>query len=144
MKQILFILAVSVSLFACKLDDKNAGMSKGKRDLAINDTANFTSITWLDSTTTNLGSVKEGKVVEIAYRFKNTGAKNLVISDVTAGCGCTIPEKPEKPYAPGEEGVIKAKFNSQNHPGPNNKQIMVTANTNPTIQTLFFNIEVTQ
>lgn len=96
----------------------------------IVDTANNTTIQWLDSTYLDLGKQKEGKEIEITFRFKNTGNKNLVIRSVSAQCGCTIPEKPEKPFAPGEEGVIKAKYNGSGH-GETRKEVYVTANTNP-------------
>ena len=41
-----------------------------------------------------------------------------------ASCGCTVPEKPEKPFAPGEEGVIKAKFDSHGTSIGRNKKIL--------------------
>lgn len=123
-----------MSIVACKTGDKksteNIKLSREDREKSIKDTANFTTIQWLDSTSKNMGQIQEGQQVEVAYRFKNTGTKNLVIADVTAGCGCTVPEKPEKPYAPGEEGVIKARFDSRDKSGTVNKQIYVTANTN--------------
>ena len=37
-------------------------------------------------------------------------------------------KKPEQPIAPGETGVIKAKFSSEGRVGPNNKQVAVMAN----------------
>jgi hypothetical protein len=70
---------------------------------------------------------------------------NLIIADVRPGCGCTDPEKPEEPIAPGKEGVIKAKFKSKGqHIGENRKYITVTANTKPSPTTeLSFTAEVT-
>jgi hypothetical protein len=87
--------------------------------------------------------VKEGPQVDIAFRFKNTGDKNLVVENVTAGCGCTIVEKPQEPFEPGETGTIKAKFTTQGHPGTNDKSIFVSTNAklNPD-QELKFHIVV--
>ena len=34
----------------------------------------------------------------------------LVVTDANASCGCTVPEKPEKPILPGEMGFIKIVF----------------------------------
>ncbi len=80
----------------------------------------------------------------MTFRFKNTGNKSLVIENVTAQCGCTIPEKPEKPFAPGEEGVIKAKYNGSGH-GEVRKEVYVTANTSPDkAYTLTFHVELTK
>lgn len=150
MKKIVFVLAVLalISTVACKTNDKKSASSSSLSDeektRIANDSANFTSIEWLDSTNANLGKVKEGAIVEVAYRFKNSGTKQLVVEDVTAGCGCTVPEKPEKPIGPGEEGVIRAKFDSKGRVGPNNKYVTVTANTTPSKQqVLQFSVEVT-
>ena len=145
MKKVLFILIAGMSFVACKTNDKKAPgieLSKDDREKAIKDSANFTSIQWLDSTYKDLGQIKEGKQVEVAYRFKNSGTKNLVISDVTASCGCTIPEKPEQAFSPGEEGVIKAKFDSRDKKGEVHKSVYVTANTNPNSQELIFRADI--
>jgi len=138
---------LTVGLFACETADKNSvkQLTQQQKDSVANDSANFTSIQWLDSTYKDLGKIKEGQVVEINYRFKNSGDKNLVIANVSASCGCTVPEKPEKPFAPGEEGVIKAKFDSKGRPkGETRKDVFVTANTNPEKLTqLSFRVEIT-
>lgn len=156
MKQILVATVLAGLLISCKsVDKKGNALSEqdtriqdsiryAERQKAMNDTANYTSLTWLDSTYLDMGKVKEGQVVEVSYRFKNSGTKPLVILDVTASCGCTVPEKPEQPFAPGEEGVIKAKFDSKGRPGENRKHISVDANTNPTrSHSLDFRVEVT-
>ncbi|GAA4755282.1 DUF1573 domain-containing protein [Flavisolibacter ginsenosidimutans] len=129
MKHLFFIL-IGTSLFACNVNDtKVAGSNDGHAATsAVKDSANFTSIQWLDSTTQSLGNLTEGQVAEISWRFKNTGNKPLVIEDVQPGCGCTVADKPTEPIAPGGEGVIKAKFNSDGHPGHADKHISVLAN----------------
>jgi hypothetical protein len=121
-------------------------VTKEERDKALRDSANFTTVQWLDSTYKDMGKVKEGQQVEVAFRFKNTGTKNLVFNDVSASCGCTVPEKPEQAFAPGQEGVIKAKFDSKGKPvGETRKEVFVIANTKPEIsQTLIFRVEITK
>ncbi len=146
MKKIILVLIAAVSLAACATNDKKAnGLTQAQRDKALNDTMNYTSIQWLDTTIKELGKVKEGQVVEVTYKFKNSGTKNLVIYDVTASCGCTVPEKPEQPFAPGEEGTIRAKFDSHGRPhGMARKEVYVTANTKPEkSHILTFNVEIT-
>lgn len=148
MKNILFILAIFISLAACKNgDDKNATpLSSEEKEKAKTDSTNFTEIQWIDSTSVDLGKVKKGETVEVSFRFKNAGTKQLVIADVSAGCGCTIPEKPEQPFAPGEEGIIKAKFESKNqNAGTHQKPVYVTANTHsPNPIVLNFKVEITE
>jgi hypothetical protein len=146
MKRIIFVL-LATGLFACQNADQNSvkTLTQAEKDSVVKDPANFTVIEWLDSTFQDLGKVKEGQVVEVSYRFKNAGTKNLVIADVRASCGCTVPEKPEKPIAPDEEGVIKAKFDSKGRPkGENRKDVFVTANTPENTTQLSFKVEITE
>lgn len=160
MKKVVVISVAVISLVACKSSDKKAtgnmvnkdsltqlmkdSLTGNQTNPPIVDTANNTTIQWLDSTYLDLGKQKEGKEIEITFRFKNTGNKNLVIRSVSAQCGCTIPEKPEKPFAPGEEGVIKAKYNGSGH-GETRKEVYVTANTNPSSShTLTFRADLTK
>ena len=156
MKKISFLFIVAAGLFACKSADKKTDEQKmrdawikdstqqAEKTKILNDSANFTTIQWIDSVYTDMGKVKEGQVVEVSYRFKNTGTKPLVIVNVVASCGCTVPEKPEQPFAPGEEGVIKAKFDSNGRKGENRKHITVEANTSPLkTHDLEFRVEVT-
>jgi len=84
----------------------------------------LTSVEFSDAVQ-NLGNVKNGETLNIEYHFKNTGNEMLVIKDVSASCGCTIPEKPQEPIAPGKSGVIKATFDSRNREGLNHKVLTV-------------------
>jgi hypothetical protein len=101
----------------------------------------MTTIQWLDSAR-NIGKIKEGEKVEIAFRFKNIGAEPLVVNNVVVSCGCTVAGKPEKPVMPGEEGVIKATFDSNGRAGTNHKTMAVYTNTQMGISTLAFDVEV--
>ena len=131
MKIFSFLFAGSVLLAACNSNNATpdtATEPTGTTALAEG-AANVTSIQWLDSTHQNLGRINEGQVVEISWRFKNTGTKPLVISNVSASCGCTVPDKPEQPIAPGGEETIRAQFDSKDRVGPQHKDVYVEANT---------------
>ena len=147
MKKFVIVLLASASIIACKSKDKKTdvpALSQEERNKAVVDTAKFTTIQWLDSTYRDLGKMREGEVIEVSFRFKNNGTENLIFSNVTAQCGCTVPEKPERPFVPGEEGVIKAKFDSKGKPvGPVRKEIYATANTKQGVNTLTFGVEIT-
>lgn len=101
----------------------------------------LTSVEFSDAVQ-NLGNVKNGETLNIEYHFKNTGNEMLVIKDVSASCGCTIPEKPQEPIAPGKSGVIKATFDSRNREGLNHKVLTVYANTKEAKHELTFDVEV--
>lgn len=107
-------------------DDNNTAATPTASNTASSEAT--TSIQWIDSVK-NYGKIAEGQVLQVAFRFKNTGDKPLVIKNVRPGCGCTAANPPDKPILPGEEGVINASFDSKGRPGPNKKDIFVTANT---------------
>jgi hypothetical protein len=108
---------------------------------ALQDSTNWTTVQWTDSVQ-NFGKVTDGEKIIISFHFKNTGSKPLVITNVSASCGCTVPEKPEAPIAPGEEGVIKAEFNSSGRVGMASKYVNVSCNTATQNYTLLFEGEV--
>ena len=134
MKYFFFIVS-AVIFFSCTSGDNSSTKEGAAQDslnrVAMADTSSYTNIEWLDSTTQNLGKIKEGSVVEISWKFKNTGDKPLIISDARGTCGCTIADKPNEPVAPGQEGTIKARFNSQGQSPDVTKTVSVDANTKP-------------
>ena len=150
MKEVI-LLFFSVTIVACKETDKKITKISAPEKTqttssrkALEDSANFTTMYWLDSTYQDLGKVEEGQVVDVAFRFKNTGDKPLIIPSVSVSCGCTtIPDKPKEPFAPGQEGVIKAKFDSKNMGGERLREVYVNANTKKsTDHILVFRVEV--
>jgi hypothetical protein len=143
MNRIYFLLTLLIFAVACKNqgDAKHTASPLPGATAAINDSANFTTVEWLDAEQ-NFGKVIDGETVLITFHFKNTGTKPLIIANVQASCGCTVPSKPEEPIAPGQEGLIKAEFNSSGREGIANKTLTVTCNTKEQIHTLNFNGEV--
>ena len=136
MKKSILLIFSLVSLFSCRDINKKNEPELGtalqiEEKKSIEDTSMYTRIEWIDSIDQQLGKLKPGKEVHITWRFKNSGEHPLVIESVSASCGCTVPEKPEKPLLPGEEGYIKATFNGSGT-GVIAKQVHVTANTTPT------------
>lgn len=84
----------------------------------------------------DFGEIKEGEKVTYDFKFKNIGNSPLIISSATATCGCTIPEYPKEPVAPGAEGLIRVVFNSAGKAGMQNKIVSITANTVPSLTEL--------
>ena len=67
-----------------------------------------------EETEYDFGMVMEGEKVVHDYKFTNTGEEPLIISNAKGSCGCTVPDWPREPIAPGESGVIKVQFDSKN------------------------------
>lgn len=61
------------------------------------------------------------------FEFKNESDIDLVINNVRTTCGCTRPEWPEEPVAPGETGKIGITYNTK-IPGQFSKAITVYCN----------------
>jgi hypothetical protein len=79
----------------------------------------------------DFGKIRTGGVVSYDFKFKNTGSSPLIITAGRATCGCTTPTWPQTPVKPGESGVIHVTFDSKGKMGLQDKQITITANTNP-------------
>jgi hypothetical protein len=84
----------------------------------------------------DFGTIKEGDVVTHVFKFTNTGKTPLVIQNASAPCGCTVPDWPKDPIAPGAAGEINVKFNSKGKSGLQNKPVTIVANTQPDVSTV--------
>lgn len=82
-----------------------------------------------DETVYSFGTIPEkGGKVSHTFEFTNDGDANLVIVDASADCGCTVPEYPTAPVAPGKKGKIKVTFNPLYRPGSFDKVVTVRTN----------------
>jgi archaellum component FlaG (FlaF/FlaG flagellin family) len=142
-KSVLVCASIALFLASCnvrtkdKVDNNIAAESKNEISSALS-----TSVEIIDSVY-DFGKVKEGEIVEFNYRFKNIGSNPLVVSNASASCGCTVPEKPEAPIKTGDTGFIKVKFNSEGRPGTAHKTITILSNANPSFPELLLKGEVT-
>jgi hypothetical protein len=140
MKKYFSVLLATVIFTACNTGekDKTAADPLKHNEIALRDS---TSVEIIDATY-DFGKVTDGEKVEYNYRFKNTGNKPLVIINASASCGCTVPQKPEKPIMPGEIGFIKVVFDSKGRVGSAHKSITVTSNAKPEFPELLLTGEV--
>jgi hypothetical protein len=90
----------------------------------------------------DFGTLEEGEKVEHVFKFTNTSTNPLIISSAKGSCGCTVPEWPKEPIAPGEDGEIKVKFDSKGKKGKQSKTVTLTANTLPGNTVLTINSDV--
>lgn len=79
----------------------------------------------------NYGTIESGEIVQTVFEFENTGTEPLIITNAKGSCGCTVPEWPREPIAPGESGQLVVRFNSKNKIGMQSKRVTITANTDP-------------
>jgi hypothetical protein len=94
------------------------------------DTANLPKFRFSESSF-NFGTVDEGAIVSHRFSFQNVGKEPLIIQRGTSTCGCTVPEFPKSPIAPGDTSSVKVVFNTDNKSGEQKKPVTLTANTYP-------------
>lgn len=81
------------------------------------------------STKHDYGKINEDDGVAYhQFEFKNNGDAPLIIKNAQASCGCTTPEWPKNPIAPGQTGVIKVGYNPAGRPNNFSKSITVHSN----------------
>lgn len=103
---------------------------------------NMAAFKW-NETTHDFGQIPQGKPVTAEFKFTNTGKVPLVLSSVSASCGCTTPDWSKDPIPPGKSGYIKATFNAA-AAGAFNKSVTVNANVEGGSTYLYIKGEVQQ
>jgi uncharacterized protein DUF1573 len=89
-------LAVTVLLFGA------AVMAQAKPD----------DVAKLNTDKYDFGKIKQSVPVVTYFEIKNISDKPLVVENTWGSCGCTTPEKIEKPIAPGETAKLKVNYNA--------------------------------
>jgi hypothetical protein len=77
--------------------------------------------------THDYGEVKYDGNGQCTFKFTNTGSEPLIIQNAKGSCGCTVPDWPKQPIAPGESAVITVKYDTK-RPGAINKSVTITSN----------------
>jgi hypothetical protein len=90
----------------------------------------------------DFGKLTEGEKVTYTFKFKNTGKSDLVISNASASCGCTVAEYPKTPVKPGATDGIVVTFNTEGKKGIQHKTITIVANTQPSTKVLTVKAEI--
>ncbi|MDR3060917.1 MAG: DUF1573 domain-containing protein, partial [Dysgonamonadaceae bacterium] len=82
-----------------------------------------------DKTTHDFGQVSESDGdVSCKFFLTNDGDVPLVITNVTASCGCTTPEWTKEPIAPKGKGSVTVTYGAKGRPGPISKTVSVYMN----------------
>jgi hypothetical protein len=61
------------------------------------------------------------------FEFRNIGKADLLLTNVSSSCGCTVPQWPKEPIAPGQSEKIKVSYNTSRIGGIN-KNVFVDWN----------------
>lgn len=137
----LFIIAVAglaISLSAC---NSNKSSQENTQDSVSADSSGTATIVF-ESPVYDFGKATDGDKVSHDFTFTNTGTSPLIITNASASCGCTVPDYPHEPIAPGASGVIKVVFDTSGKVGIQNKQVIIASNAATPSTELFIKGEV--
>ena len=147
MKKTAVIVFLGLGLMACKQDAaskidvsrqiERTAVSLDQVDAPTDAKMVFETTEW------DFGDIDQGDVVEFAFKFTNSGSNPLIISSAKGSCGCTVPQCPKEPIAPGATGTIEVKFNSKGKKNAQTKRVTVTGNTDPAQTILTIRAQVT-
>jgi hypothetical protein len=65
----------------------------------------------------DFGKIPQGTPAEFYFLITNKSDKAIVVESAQASCGCTTPEKPTEPIAPGATAKLKVQYNAANMGG---------------------------
>ena len=147
--QLLTIAIVASMLVSCGQDNSKQNQEQVSPEIVnIDATASDVNVKsksgkfQFEENNFDFGTINSGTEVVHAFKFKNIGDGDIVISQAKGSCGCTQPEYPQNPVKPGEEGEIKVTFRSKGIAGQVVKDITILANTVPTTKILTISGEV--
>ena len=113
-------------LFAFTLVTLTASLATAQQNDAQQNEAVFAVV---GEATHDFKTIKEADgAATHTFTIKNEGKAPLVITKVTTSCGCTTPEYPKEPIAPGKTGELKVTYDTANRPGPFTRTIQVLSN----------------
>ncbi len=91
----------------------------------------------------DFGTIEQNSTNPKVFTFTNTGDAPLIIADVKGSCGCTVPEYPREPIAPGATGEIKVVYSPGKQVNQQSKTVTIKANTEPQSTVLRIKANVT-
>ena len=95
-------------------------------------TGPVTTMTFAENSHGTFGTIDEGDAVTHVFQVHQHRRHTRSSLDRCKGsCGCTVPQCPKEPIAPGAEGEIEVKFNSKGKKNKQTKTVTINANTVP-------------
>ena len=147
------IVAIIMAMAACNSDSSKPKADPNKlptslvnnpRSAGGMDTvaAGMKAVMTFKDTLHNFGTIHEDESVVYEFGFSNTGKTPLIIVSASGSCGCTIPDYPHDPIAPGQNGIMKVTFNSAGKSGHQEKSVTIHTNTLKGTEMLYIQAEI--
>lgn len=143
MKKIIIIASsLGLTLTSCNSDKQN-NKELSTSEVTIGNTDELPIIDF-EEEAHNFGKIVQGEKVSYDFKFTNVGKSNLVISNASASCGCTIADFPKEPIPPGKSGKITVEFNSEGKSGYTEKTLTVVTNCEPNTKILKIMVDIVE
>jgi len=81
----------------------------------------------IDKDVHDYGTIAKGSDGSCYFTITNNGDAPLTITRAKGSCGCTVPDWPREPIAPGQSAKMKVTYDTY-RPGPINKSVTITSN----------------
>jgi len=130
MKKLLLFSVLCFFTFAisAQTEPKSAKQAKPKKvEVIVEDTLPKIPVIQFNSLVHDYGNIHKGDNGVCHFEFKNTGKADLLLTNVSSSCGCTVPDWPKDPIPPGQTASIKVKYDT-NRVGGINKNVYVDSN----------------
>ena len=134
-KLILSCFAATVLFASCNQVAKNSDSGETPTESSASANDGIGKMEFKE-TVYDFGKIKEGEVVKHVFKFENTGNSPVILSQVSASCGCTTPTYTTTPILPGKTGQIAVEFNSAGQIGQQQKIITIASNSESNIMTV--------
>jgi hypothetical protein len=142
-RQVLILIVMVNCILLPSCQNQNPGDKQTESGLSNSESKSLLGpVIEFETTEYNFGRVYEGETVGWYFKFKNTGDKSLILTNVTASCGCTTPEYSKEPVLPGQRGEIKIVFDSKGRSGYQFKTVSVETNSDQGIIELDITAEI--
>ena len=154
-RKILFAQLFALSVLAVSCNHKKETLPSGEEKVSpdiVNNPATASGNTdskkpaqfEFENTQHHFGEITQGEKVSYDFKFRNSGGSDLVITQASGSCGCTVPEYSKEPIKPGGSGEIKVTFNSEGKSGMQSKTVTILANSVPATKVLTISAEILQ
>lgn len=82
------------------------------------------------------------KFIEVGFPFRNASSETVTIRDIQTNCDCLVASAGQNTYAPGQAGLVVARFAVGDRTGAYQRSVTVTTDKSPNPQRLTVQIEV--
>lgn len=131
MKRVFIGIFAVLALVACQQNSAQNQSESSSNEATDAVSAASAPVMNFEQKTYDFGKITQGEKVSYDFIFTNTGKTPLIIKDAVASCGCTVPDPPKDPIAPGAKSKINVVFSSAGKMGLQDKVVTITANTIP-------------